>query len=103
MIDPKKIKVTVAIALILAAVVFLFFRLGHYSLWDDEAIIALGARGVLASGDTTAVLDHNIVAYRHGNLLHNLHDRSTPPLPAYLTAASFALFGESALAARLPF
>ena len=103
MIDLRKTKIAVAIALGLIATVFLFFRLGHYSLWDDEALIGLSAKGILASGDTAAVLDHNIVAYRYGSLLHHLHDRSTPPLPAYVTAGFLALFGESSLVARLPF
>ncbi len=93
----------IAVLLAVTSLAFLFVRLGHYSLWDDEALIALSAKGVLASGDTTAVIGHNLVAYRHGALLHDLHDRSTPPLPAYVTAASFGLFGESSFAARLPF
>jgi 4-amino-4-deoxy-L-arabinose transferase-like glycosyltransferase len=82
---------------------FLFCRLGHYALWDDESFVGLAAQGVLKTGDTSALLDHNIVAYEDGLLLINFRDRSTPPFPAYLTAASFALFGKSAWAARLPF
>lgn len=83
---------------------FLFARLGHYAIWDDEAMISLVAKGVLRTGDTSVLPDdHNIVAYRNGLLVRDLHDRSTPPLAAYLTAGSFAIFGESAWAARLPF
>ncbi|MDB6025208.1 MAG: hypothetical protein JWM68_1431 [Verrucomicrobiales bacterium] len=103
MTDFKKVIGPLAIALTVVASVLLFFRLGHYSLWDDEAVVALSAKGILRSGDTTAVIDHNLVAYRHGILLSDLHDRSTPPLPAYVTAISFFIFGESALTARLPF
>lgn len=81
----------------------LFSNLGHYALWDDETMVGLVAQGVLKTGDTSALLDHNLVAYEDGLLLHNFCDRSTPPLPAYLTAASFALLGRSATTARLPF
>jgi len=91
-------------AVVLAAAgLLLFARLGHYALWDDEALTALSAEGILATGDTTAMVGHNLAAYRGGLCLRGLHDRSTPPLPAYLTAASFALFGKGPWAARLPF
>ena len=59
---------------------FLFARLDHHALWDDEALTALASRGILESGDTKAINGHNIVAYRSGLLLINLRDRSTPPL-----------------------
>jgi hypothetical protein len=87
----------------IASAIMLFTNLGHYALWDDEAMVGLIAQGVLRTGDTSAVLDHNIVAYREGILLINLKDRSTPPLATYLTAASFALFGVNTLAGRVPF
>src|SRR5207248_999 len=38
-----------------------------------------------------------------GKLLRNLHDRSTPPLPAYVTAGFICLFGPEASAVRMPF
>lgn len=85
------------------AAVLLFARLGHYALWDDEAVTALTAKGVLLTGDTSALLHHNIVAYRDGAVLRELKDRSSPPLPTYLTAGAFLLCGKTALAARLPF
>lgn len=82
---------------------FLFTNLGHYALWDDESYTALAAQGILATGDTTAVIGHNLVAFRGGILLRNLMDRSTPPLPAYLTAPFIAVLGPTSLASRLPF
>lgn len=94
--------VLLASAAIVSALM-LFTNLGRYALWDDEAMVGLVAQGVLHTGDTSAVLDHNIVAYREGMLLINLKDRSTPPLATYITAASFALFGVNTLAARMPF
>jgi 4-amino-4-deoxy-L-arabinose transferase-like glycosyltransferase len=96
-------RTTIAVVILIASAVLIFARLGHYPLWDDEAITALAAEGVLRTGDTTAVLDRNFVAYGGGILLKNNHDRSTPPLPAYLTAPSLALFGRTSFAARLPF
>jgi hypothetical protein len=93
----------VAIIFVMSALL-LFARVGHYAIWDDEAMISLVAKGILRTGDTSVLPDdHNIVAYRNGLLVRDLHDRSTPPLAAYLTAGSFALFGENACSARLPF
>ena len=83
--------------------VLLFARLGHYSLWDDEALTALHAKVVWLTGDTGAVIGPNIVGYRDGRLLHELKERFTPPLPSYLAAPSIGLFGDTAWAARLPF
>jgi len=82
---------------------FLFLHLGTYALWDDEAETALGAKGVLATGDTTALIGKNIDARRGGINLRNMADRLTPPLPTYITAFSFKLGGENAFFARLPF
>ncbi len=88
----------------LLAAALLFARLDHYALWDDETMVALTAKGVLKTGDTSALLDNgNIVAYCSGRLLNHLHDRSTPPLAAYCTALSFKIFGVSAWSARFPF
>lgn len=82
----------------------LFARLGHYALWDDESLTALSAEAVQRTGDTSVLLAHNnIVAYRDGLCVHDFADRSTPPLAAYLTAASFDCFGVSPFTARLPF
>jgi hypothetical protein len=81
----------------------LFARLGHYALWDDESLMALDAEGIQRTGDTTVLLGPNIVAYRNGLCIRDFADRSTPPLSAYLTAASFDLFGVSPFTARLPF
>jgi hypothetical protein len=89
---------------VLAMAVLLFTRLGHYALWDDETMVGLIAKGIMRTGDTSVLLDHgNLLAYRGGLVVHNYCDRSTPPLPAYLTAGSFSLFGLNAWTARMPF
>lgn len=92
-----------ATILLLLAACLLFFRLGHYALWDDEANTALTAIGVWRTGDSTAIIDHNIIAYRNGRELKNFHIRYMPPLQYYLAAPFVGLMGNSALAARLPF
>jgi hypothetical protein len=89
-------------SVLLVSSCFLFVNLGRYALWDDESVSALVAMGIQRTGDTSVILDHNIVAYRSGLLVREGKDRSTPPLSTYLTAASFSLFGVDALAARLP-
>lgn len=94
--------IVVALSLSVAAAL-LFTRLGHYSLWGDEAIMALSAKGVMATGDTSVVQEHgNIVAYGNGMLLRDLCDRMSPPLYTYLTAGAFAIFGVNPWAARMP-
>ena len=95
--------IVLALIIILLPVLF-FAHLGHYSLWDDEALTAMSAKGVIKTGDTSAVLDHNIVAYRNGGELTNMKFRYLPPLQAYIVAPFLKLLGEqSAFAARLPF
>jgi hypothetical protein len=99
----NRLNLFVAIAVIGLAAVMLFARLGRYSLWDDEAITALTAKGVWQTGDTSAVVGHNLVAFRNGLLLDNLKDRSSPPLQFYVSAPFIGIMGDSALSARLVF
>jgi len=93
----------IGLALVLAAAAcLLFFRLGGYVLWDDEAAQALLAEQVWHTGDTSAVIGRNIVAYNQGAELRGLHDRANPPLPAYVLAPFLGLGGSNAFWARLP-
>jgi 4-amino-4-deoxy-L-arabinose transferase-like glycosyltransferase len=96
-------RVSIALAMVTAAAFLLFARLGHHALWDDEATTALAAVAVWRTGDTTAVIDHNIVAYEGGVELRNLRFRYLPPLPAYLAAPFVGLMGNHSFPARLPF
>jgi hypothetical protein len=96
-------RVIVGFLIIAGAAVLTFFGLGHYTLWDDEATTALSAIGVWRTGDTSAVIDHNIVAFEDGFELRDLHFRYMPPLPSYLAAPFVGLMGATSLAARLPF
>jgi hypothetical protein len=89
--------------LFLSALLGLFLSLSAYSLWDDETMVGLVAKGVLKTGDTTVVIDHNVVAYREGIALVGLKDRFSPPLATYLVCLSFWMFGLSSWAARMPF
>jgi len=91
-------------AILVVAALLLFTRLGHYAFWDDEAITALGAKGILLTGNTSVLMDHgNIVAYRNGAIVNGFLDRVDPPLETYVTAVSFALCKPGTLAGRLPF
>ena len=96
-------RLIIAAIVLLIGSVFLFARLGHYALWDDEAITALTAKAVWQTGDTSARLGENIVAYRNGLLLRNMKDRATPPLQFYVAAPFLGLMGDTAIASRLPF
>jgi hypothetical protein len=92
-----------AVAILGAAAILMFARLGHYALWDDEAMTGLPAISVWRTGDTVALVDRNIVAYRSGAELRNLRLRYIPPFPFYLAAPFVGLLGAESLPARLPF
>lgn len=94
--------VTAALTLILFALL-LFTRLGHYPLWDDEALTALEAQSVWNTGDTSAIHGQNIIAFRKGISLQNLENRAEPPLQFYFLAPFTPLAGKSNFLLRLPF
>lgn len=92
-------------AVLLLAGGFLHFKnLGETALWQDEAETAVLARNVLKFGVPKVHDGLNLVSQNQGRdhderlLMNHL-----PWLPFYLTAASLALLGESAFAARAPF
>jgi len=91
-----------AAAVICISAFLLFLRLGHYALWDDEAGLAIPARGVWQTGDTSIVTGHNIIAPRQGIIVRDLKDRANPPLPAYVMAPFAAFSGTGAFLPRLP-
>jgi hypothetical protein len=95
--------IAIAILTLTGAAFLTFWGLGHYALWDDEATTALSAIGVWRTGDTTAVIDHNVVAFEGGIELRNLRFRYMPPLPSYVAAPFVGLLGPTSFAARLPF
>jgi hypothetical protein len=93
-----------AAALALLAGALLFANLGNHFLWQDEAQTALLARSVLAHGvplgfDGTNSFSQELGAEYGPDGLWRWHTW----LSFYAVAASFALFGESTGAARLPF
>ena len=97
------IKLIISGLFLLISGIMLFTKLGNYALWDDETMVTLAARGIIETGDTTAVHGKNVVAFREGFVLRGLADRSTPPLSSYVGAASIRFFGASPFAARIPF
>jgi len=99
----KNIKIIITICVLAAAAFFILVNLGHYPLWDDEATTALYAQSVWRTGDTHAILDHNLVAYNSGAELENLRNRYIPPLGFYLAAPFVGLGGATSWYARLPF
>lgn len=86
------------------AAALLFVRLGGDYLWADEGDTAVLARSILRFGvpsawDGVTFTDSDFGARLNSDLVMVSH----PWLPYYLTAGSFAIFGESPWAARLPF
>jgi len=75
-----------------------------YSLWDDEANTALFAQSVHDTGDTSAVIGHNIIAFRNGaELNENKKSRYVSPLQYYFLAPFIDLHHPDPFQARLPF
>ena len=71
---PPWVQGLVAVLVLGISSILLFARLGHYPLWDDEAITALTSKSVWQTGDTGATFEHNVVAYRNGLLLRDMKD-----------------------------
>jgi len=93
----------IGVSVLILSAALLFARIGHYALWNDEAATALHAQGVWNTGDTTAVVGHNIIATANGVNLRDMHERLEPPLQSYLAAPFVGVLGSTAFAARLPF
>lgn len=93
------------LAVILAvAMAAVLTGLGRDHLWADEGDTAVLARNILRDGVPTAWDGVTFVDSDYGaRLSDDLVMVSSPWLQYYVTAASFALFGESPFAARLPF
>jgi hypothetical protein len=91
-----------ACATILLSSILLFAQLGHYALWDDEVGLAIPAKQVWLTGDTSVVDGSNLMAPRGGVILRNLKDRANPPLPAFILAPFAAYAGINTTLLRLP-
>lgn len=82
----------------------LFWNLGWYPFWGDEADTVIFARSVWETGDTGAQYDdHNYYLYRSGTLLDQMKNRSTPPLAYYIAAPIWGAFGPDHFWMRVPF
>lgn len=84
--------------------VLLLTNLGSGYLWADEGDTAVLARNILKSGvpsawDGVTFMDSDFGARVNDHLVMV----SSPWLQYYLTAASFLVFGQNTIAARLPF
>jgi 4-amino-4-deoxy-L-arabinose transferase-like glycosyltransferase len=91
-------------AVLAAAAVLIFINLGRDHLWADEGDTAVLAASILDHGVPTA---WDGVTFSDADYGKRLTDDfvmvSHPWLQYYVAAASFAVFGETAFAARLPF
>ncbi len=91
-------------AIVGLAAVLLFWGLGDRTLWQDEAETALLGKNILRFGRPLAFDGTNVVSqeaskeFGPGYLW-----RWSPWIQLYLAAGSFAIFGPTTLAARLPF
>lgn len=81
----------------------MFYDLGRYPFWGDEGDTVIFGRGAWETGDLDAWYGDNLYAYRNGAPLEHLKNRSAPPLPFYLVAPFWGLFGDSTFWLRVPF
>jgi 4-amino-4-deoxy-L-arabinose transferase-like glycosyltransferase len=99
-------KTLILFAALLAVVACgMFYNLGDRSLWGDEATTALLALNINKFGVPQAFDGKNeitLLPHRGDLSQHKLYVWS-PWLAEYVAAGSFALFGKSTVAARLPF
>jgi 4-amino-4-deoxy-L-arabinose transferase-like glycosyltransferase len=91
-------------AIMVMASFLILWNLGNQYLWQDEAQTALISRSVVTHGVPVGFDGRNSFSQELGreygsNYLWKWHTW----LPFYILAGFFALFGESALIARLPF
>lgn len=98
-------KKNIAIILIVICAAFLLLKsLDNQPLWDDEAVTALFARNVQHFGLPLSWDGRNLITGVNGaDFNEDFVQTWDPPLPAYIIAGSFYLFGESTFSARLPF
>ncbi len=96
--------VGIAAAICAVASLLIFANLGRSLLWEDEAQTALLARTTLRYGVPTGHDGANSLSQEEGRDIdaHGVF-RYHPWAQFYIAAASFALFGESTVTARLPF
>jgi hypothetical protein len=83
--------------------VLLFWNLGWYPFWGDEADTVIFARNVWETGDTGVEYGRNYYLYRSGVLLNDMKNRSTPPLAYYIAAPFWGAFGPDHFWMRAPF
>lgn len=75
-----------------------------HGLWGDEAETALFARNILKYGVPRGWDGTNIMGIDNAVVLNSdLINHTSPWAQYYLTAASFAIFGQNSFTARLPF
>jgi hypothetical protein len=90
-------------AWLLAAAILLFWNLGAYGLWDDEANTGIFAANVWQTGDTNAFDGTNIIGYRSGLELAGIKNRAYPPLQYFYAAPFIGALGRTQLGIRVPF
>lgn len=82
----------------------LLLGMGNHVFWGDEAYTAILGRNILRSGYPTAWDGRNLLAYNAGAPLNkDLVEVQLPWVQYYAAAAGLAVFGENAVAGRLPF
>ena len=99
-----RIELTMACALAAAASLLVFPNLGRPALWQDEGQTAVVARNVLRTGLPSASDGKNLVSIfsDHRDIRSGIYSWQ-PFAPVYAAAASMAIAGQTAAAARFPF
>lgn len=101
----RQAELATVLVLTLMAGFLLFKNLGDQCLWQDEAQTALLSKTILTDGYPRGYDGKNYLSQEYGieywgkNLVYRWHTW----LSFYLVAGSFAIFGPTTFAARLPF
>src|SRR5258705_2096775 len=99
-----RIELTIVCALAAVASLLVFPNLGKPALWQDEGQTAVVAQNVLRTGLPLASDGKNLVSIfsDHRDIRSGISIWQ-PFAPVYAAAASMAIAGQNAVAARVPF
>jgi hypothetical protein len=90
-------------AVLAASAVLGLLRLDNTYFWDDEALVGIVSKNLLATGRLTGWDGRNLLAYRDGTALDANLRPINAPLDFYVAAGSFWLLGPTTWAGRFPF
>ncbi len=94
----------IGLGVFVVACVLALIGLANHPFWDDEAVTALFARALRATGHLLAFDGTNVIGYREGvDLDEHLRNTYIPPVQYGVAALGQTLFGDTTSGSRLLF